>query len=199
MNKRLSSIVLLAGLAFASASYAAPDASGVLTPSFDYVEILATSTNLPVTNGYGAQIDVSKTLGETLFVTAEGDRANYSVAGADTIRAGVGLRTDLAPGLVGYGEVYGLHTNVNFKDYTNLKTLDSYGYGVEGGLRLQWNNAIELRGGLSTERLTATSGWTTYGTVGAQLNLTDNLAVVADARVHSTTDREYQAGLRLSF
>lgn len=199
--KNMFRYAVLAGILMASASvYADIAASTDTSPSFNYVEVLAQAQDLPVTNGYGVQIDFSKTLGDVLFVTGEADRANLDIAGADTFRLGLGLRTgEIVPGAVAYGEAYLLHANINFNDFTNLKTVDSYGYGFEGGIRYNLNPALEVRGGAATERLTETSAWTTYGLVGAQLNLTENVSIVADAKIHSSTDRIYQAGVRFSF
>lgn len=198
MKNTLRSIFAATVLLASISSYA--DTTTDTSPSFNYVEVLAQSQDLPVTSGWGTQVDFSKTVGDVLFVTGEADRANLDIAGADTFRLGLGARTgEIVPGAVAYGEAYLLHANINFNNFTNLKTVDSYGYGFEGGVRYNLNPALEIRGGAATERLTETSAWTTYGLVGAQLNLTENIAIVADAKIHSSTDRVYQAGLRLSF
>lgn len=196
MKKNLLALTLVAGL-MASASVFAADT--VADPSFDYVQVLGQSRNLPVTNGYGVDVQASKTLGDTFFVAGEWDRANVNVATADEAKVGLGLRVPFLPGSNLYGEAFALHQNLNYKDWTYLKDRNSWGYGVQGGIRYNLTNQFEVRGGVETEKVNHDSQWTTYGVVGGQFNLTQNLAVVADAKIHSSTDRIYQAGVRLSF
>jgi len=195
--KKIFTAVIAGLLLSAGCVYAADTKS--TSPSFDYVQVLAESQNLPVTNGYGVDVAGSKTLGDVFFATAEWERGNLNVATADQFRVGLGARFNLDQYTTAYGEAYALRENISFKDWTALKDANSWGYGLEAGLRHNISDLLEVRGAIETERVTRDSAWTTYGVVGAQLNLTQNFAVVADAKFHSTTERVYQAGLRYSF
>jgi len=197
MKKTFLSAVV-AGLLLASTASFAADA--VSAPSFDYVQAVAENADIKDANGWGTEVSVSKTLGETFFVAGGWERANLDVADRDQIRVGLGARFALAPNTTLYGEAFGLHENVDFNHYQDLKDVNKWGYGFEAGLRTNLTDAVELRGAVLTERETRLdTEWVTYGVVGGQINLSQNLAAVVDVKFHDSNDVIYQGGLRLSF
>lgn len=193
MKNFLFSVTLALSLAFGSAVFAAEK-----TPvSFDNVTLTYQSTDLSVDKTDGAGLAFSKTLGDVLYVRADVVRADNTSTSLDTYRVGLGARLDFANNATAYGVAYGLKANVDYSTPV-LDNLDSYGYGVEGGLRLKALNSLELRGGVASERLTRDASWETFGLVGATLNLTDSFAVVADARLRNDRN-QYNIGLQYQF
>lgn len=168
-------------------------------PSFDNLTATYQSSDFKSVdvNTNGFSVALSKTLGDVLFARASVSRDNASVANLDDYRVGLGVRLPFSNGATAYGVAYGIRAAVDYSN-PNLTNLDSWGYGLEGGLRALVLPSLELRGGVATERLTRTSAWDNSALIGATLNLNDTWAVVADARINKDVNR-YNVGLQLQF
>lgn len=191
MKKLFVLFALVAGL------FVAVNASAQTTPSFNYVQVAAQSQSFNSSNPVGFAVAGSKTLGDVLFVAASADRSNFTKGASTTLRAGLGAQLDFTNGVAAYGEAYALHAGVS--QTAQLKDLHSYGFGAEAGLRANLFGPLEVRGGVASEKVAAKAGFVTYGLVGAQLNLTKNLAIVGDARYHDAIQHQYDVGVRLNF
>lgn len=169
------------------------NASAQTAPSFDNVQVTARSHDFTSSNDVGAAVSVEKSLGSTLFVLGSVNRTYLKDARTTDFRAGLGARFELNDGLAAYGDAYALHVgNVNFKDGR------SYGYGAEAGLRDLIGN-IQLTAAVNPERAVYNAGWTTYGKLGAQLNVTKHLAVVADFKYHDQAHKVANLGVAYNF
>lgn len=187
MKNTFAMLALVLGLLVGSTAMAQS------APSFDNVQITAQSYDFTDSSKVGGAVSVEKTLGSTLFVLGSVDRQYLHDARSTNFRAGAGLKFDLNQGLAAYGDAYALHVgNVNLKDG------HSYGYGAEAGLRDLIGN-IQLSAAVNPERAVYNTGWTTYGKLGAQLNFTQHLAVVADYKYHDVNDKVWNLGIAYNF
>lgn len=190
--------ILFSALVAFSTLYGAGAVAADTRPSYDNVTLSYQTTDLNFDKTDGAALAFSKTLGDVLFVQGSVSRANNTRTDLDTYRVGVGAKFDFANNASLYALGYGLKANVDYSNLGSSLEFDSWGYGAEGGVRAQVFERLELRGGVATERLTASSNWDTFGLVGATVNVTDSLAVVADARIREDRN-QVNLGLQYQF
>lgn len=189
MKSRILAVVaLVVGLTMSMGAFA--QTAG---PSFDNVQVTAQSHDFTTSDKVGGAVSVEKTLGSNVFVLGSVERASLHDDRTTNVRAGLGLILPLNAGLAGYGDVYGLH--VSNVAYGNVH---SYGYGAEAGLRDLIGN-IQLSAAVNPERAVYNTGWTTYGKLGAQLNVTQHFAVVADYKYHDESDKVWNLGVAYNF
>jgi hypothetical protein len=192
MKKYLVSFALVLGLV-ASAGVFAQSTAPVASPSFDNVSVLAQSPDFTSSAPVGYNVSFEKTVGETLFVLGGVNGDSHANRSNTNFDVGIGARLPLADNFAAFGDVYALHQTLE-----NTRDQHSYGYGAEAGVRYQLNT-LELLGGVASERAVANAGYTTYGKVGAQLSITQHVALVASYKYHDQSDKDWGLGVAYNF
>lgn len=147
----------------------------------------------------GFRVKASQELGSNLFVQGSFARDDYNIVDRDDVRLGLGLHLSAGDNADFYGAVNALRAKIDVENTAGWSDWSSWGYGVEGGMRVAASDRVEIKLGATAERYTQHSDWATFGVVGTAIKLTDSFSVVADAKLTGGTGNQYNAGVRFSW
>lgn len=187
MKNILIAVVAVFGLMVGTASAA----------ELSYDNVTVGVTHINVADSIGAVVQGSFSVTDNVFLVGEAgyDYNNDLDGGLVQARFGVGTRLALAEGTDFYGTAYGLYGEVT-QNHTN-HVFDTWGYGVEAGVRTLLTDTVELKLGASHERYNALDLSDNYLNAAASYHFND--AMAGTVGVRHAMDGGYQAMVGVQF